>query len=409
MLALALIVLMAFAALAVDIGMVSADRRSAQSVADAAALAGGQAAAMRLSGSTMGSLSASSPAVLAAINLANSAAVSQSVANNYTITINAAENGVSTTFGQDTSHGYKDQFLDIKVSLTTQTKTSFAHLFFGGDIKNTVQAIVRVRPRQPFAAGMAILALNHNGSPLVFDGTAGSTNVYGGGIMSNAEINFNGNVTVVVDPPEMGIHYIGSDPGAPASVNPHPSPATDPIEVQSPDAPDCSSLGANRGSVSSGVIDPGNYTSFNVGTKDILTLNPGLYCLSNGISNHGTIIGTGVTLYFTGGGVHLQGQAAMRISAPTTEALPAIKGLLIYLAPGNTDQVDLQGGSDSTFGGTVYVPSGHIDIGGNSSVGPTYNTQLIANTVTKHGNVAININYDSGWMNGNLARLDVYR
>jgi hypothetical protein len=72
-----------------------------------------------------------------------------------------------------------------------------------------------------------------------------------------------------------------------------------------------------------------------------------------------------------------------------------VRGLMIYIAKGNHGQVDLQGGSGSSFLGTVYAPDGQIDVGGNSGVNPTFNTQLIGETVKLHGNVTIDINFNT--------------
>jgi hypothetical protein len=67
--------------------------------------------------------------------------------------------------------------------------------------------------------------------------------------------------------------------------------------------------------------------------------------------------------------------------------------MLIYMARGNDGVVTLEGNSESHYTGTVYVPSGTIDVGGGSSTMPTINTQLVGDTVKIHGNVTIDINF----------------
>src|SRR5512135_115054 len=81
--AIALTALLAFTALAIDGGMIFADRRQSQSVADTASLAGAGAAAQYLddNGVTYTGFSCSNPKVINAINVAYSAALNRATIN----------------------------------------------------------------------------------------------------------------------------------------------------------------------------------------------------------------------------------------------------------------------------------------------------------------------------------------
>ena len=57
---------------------------------------------------------------------------------------------------------FAEKYLDVHVMVTTTVQTSFAHMFFDGQFKNTVETITRVHPRESLGYGMAIVALNED-------------------------------------------------------------------------------------------------------------------------------------------------------------------------------------------------------------------------------------------------------
>lgn len=401
-LALVLVGLLAFTALAVDGGMVLADRRTVQNAADAAALGGAGAAAQSLerSGVINDNFTCALSSVGTAVRQAIATAIQSARANGFTIDNNLTDGmGVNVTCRVEDKGSYKDKYLDVHTVISSVTSTSFAQIIFNKPLKNTVEAIARIRPRTYLEYGYAITALSDscgNGTGgLYYDGGGtGSTQVHGGGIFSNSCITTNGGINLTVDNTDQGIHYVAGfeqNGGGSSSITPAPTQLTQKLPVMDVPAPDCASLDDYAG-VSGTSIPPGHYDE--IKTNGDLTLEPGLYCVRNGFDVRRDLTGEGVTIYMEGGDFSVTAQANVDLSAPTTDAPPAIKNMVIYMAVGNTGTISMEGSAISKYAGTVFAPSGSIDVGGNSSELETINTQLIGYNVKLHGNVTIDINFN---------------
>jgi hypothetical protein len=145
-------------------------------------------------------------------------------------------------------------------------------------------------------------------------------------------------------------------------------------------------------------------------------MHPGLYCIDdpgpqtgdivvNGGGRLYTVPGDGVTIYITEGNFLVSGgvgnEANVQLEAPPnhpqdacTYCPPAIRGVLIYLAEGNTGSVDILGDSNSYYVGTVYAPDGTINVGGGSM--QTVQAQVIGDTIKVHGDTNWDVTYLSG-------------
>jgi hypothetical protein len=419
-LVLAFAILLGFAALAIDGGMLYSDRRTAQNAADAAALAGAGAAGHLLKNTYVNEWDCGSGFDYA-IAQAEQAAVASADINQYTIThtLGITENTVSVTCS---SGALADSFLDVRVRIDQQTPTTFAHLFFNGDLKNTVEATSRITPRVPFAGGNAIVSLTQNcGSHfdkgVVFGGN-GDTDVTGGGIHSNSCLTLNG-ASGEIDVTGGAIEYDADDVyvnNGGMSVSPSPTVSSGQISLDeilqqcaaTPNAP-------NSGDPS--VLLPGTYKKIiSINNNEDMTLRSGLYCLKNGIRiNGGGILHSetlgadpegGVTLVILNGDFDAAGNATVKLKAPSPSCdadpdsknltcPPAIPGMLIYLPPGSDGNVRIAGTSDSEYTGTVYAPDGFIDVGGSSSTLGEVWAQLIASSVLIHGDTTMSIHYNN--------------
>jgi hypothetical protein len=406
--------LLAFTALAIDGGMVYADRRLSQSTSDTASLAGAGAAAQYLekNGVTWVKFSCTNPKVIASFNVAYEAARQRAI-NNQILDLDhdlSDKHGIEVKCVNDPDHFEK--YIDVHTMVTSSVSTSFAHIFFPDPIKNTVNSVTRIHPRTEFAYGHAIVSLGDscgtNDGGVVFDGTS-DVFVHGGGVFSNTCINASGNVHV--DVTSGGIDYVGN-----LSTNGHPvldpDPTQTPMKMPRQDigVPDCGS-GGSISSNNGGVISPGNYSQIKL-TNGSLTLNPGAYCVSGNISiSGGEIIGDGVTIYMknSNSSLTINGNASSHLNAPTDSNLVggAKVGVLIYMADGNTGNIKLEGTAESSFAGLIYAPDGTIDVGGTSDLNPTYNTQLVGNYVKVHGTSRIEINYNTFPPNTVQPALDV--
>ncbi len=482
-LVLALVGLLAFTSLAIDIGMVFSDRRYYQNVADAAALAAVEKAseAIRLNqyiedgrivtgidsnGFDCGNslinpnnpLSSTNPPWSDTVgwnppeflstdnphNIARlftwidvlDAAHDRALTNNVVISPNdlSDQNGVVMRCVQegtvDLSGETKidNRYLEIRVMASGITSTSLAHFFFGGVMRNTVEAVVQIQSGSPIGFGDAILALNDtidcqhtNIGSILFDG--GPTVIaVGGSITSNRCMKTqagNAYVRVLATPPEGeeadpnsctqdedAIRYMYTT-GQPinADICPPPQPMEKPVRRQilanpptcqiSADLPDRGTFRQTNNSAN-GEINPGVYRSITVNGGN-LTVYPGLYCINGDFSFTGGNIHTvehtatgswvevekgcdgdvaeecGVTFWMnsTNGKFTLNGNGEMVLSAPASDANrthQSYTNLLIGGPDTYTGTVDLEGNSDDILVGVVYIPFGELIVGGTSNL-----------------------------------------
>ena len=415
--AVAFVALLGFAALAIDAGMVFADRRYDQSVADASALAGAAIAAQSMDnyGVMLGNFTCGASGVLNTWADAEAAAIARAADNNFVIDNDITDNlGVDVTCGNEDLGAVKKKYLDIRVVITSKVNTAFAHLVFPGAVHNTVEAVTRVYPREPFASGFAMSSTSKDcGESLYFDGDSTVT-VHNSGVHSNSCLTTNGGIEVDAFGPTAGIFYVDTlKINGGGVLNPTATNTDIELQTQEPVRLDCTQFSdmTVKSSNDGGLISPGIYSKIQLNAGKTLTLAPGLYCMDGDFkATGGTIIGSNVTIYLRNGDFDISGGVAITLAAPTSDAYePARKGLLIYADPGNDATVNILGGAASSYVGTIYVPSGELGVGGNSGVNPTYNTQLIAYTIKVHGTSDIDIYYDEALVANNPPMVDLLK
>ena len=427
--AVVLIALLGFTALAVDGSMIYSDRRAAQNAADSAALAGGGMAAQSMENGLVntGNFTCSYTPVLTAENTAVTTAINRAATNNYTIDNNIADqNGVQVIC--NAAGG--DPYLDVKVMITAPTSTSFAQLFYSSPIKNTVTSIVRVRPRKNFANGNAIYSTGTSctscscttdGISITGNATANSDT---GGIFSNSQICTSGSPHWNVA--NGGVSYVSTftAPGDPSGLHPYPpthASSTLPIPVVPP--PDCSGLPV-RGTINSNstdqTINPGQYTQINVsGADHTLHLTPGLYCINDTnatptgitITNGTTLEGMGgITIYFIRGGWNNVNGSGVNIQAPTGDALPAIRGMLLFAATTNTGAFTIangtSGGGSNDYNGTIFIPNGSFITTGNMQ-SDALGAQVVAKRIVIANSAGLYLSFDSSYIYQTPATLNL--
>lgn len=405
-LAIVLIILLGFTAVAIDGSMIYSDRRYAQNVADASALAGAGMAAQYMENHHVKyeNFACTDSTVIAAMNFGDTNAVTRAASNGFTIVPDITgtnDLGVHVVCRSIQLGSYWDRYLEYTVKLKNTTATAFAHLFYNGPIENKVIAVVRVHPRTNLGMGYAIAALGQNCTTggMWMNGNI-AVDTQGAGLFSNSCMDFNGTSLSVTahDPNEEGIRYISAltTSGHPV-IDPYPQQSSVLMRKFVVAEPDCASL-PSYGAVTVHGIDTlqsGNYTRIRMdSTSAVMNLNPGLYCLNGDFTaNGGTVAGTGVTFFFTSGNFYVSGNVDVNLAAPLGDAPPAIRGMLIYNI--GTGSVTMQGTATSSYTGTVYSPNGPIEAGGTSSLLPTINTQLVGLKVTVGGSTNINIVFNS--------------
>ncbi|MDH3944555.1 MAG: hypothetical protein OEV06_10725, partial [Anaerolineae bacterium] len=307
----------------------------------------------------------------------------------------------------------------VRVTITSQLETTFAHLVYDGPLVSTVYAIAKARPPQNLAFGYAIYGVSNDACNTINFTGNNNVNINGGGIFSNSTANSsscasmsregNGNVNVSGG----AIGAVGNfyENGA-GSISPTPTEYVDQQTLPDITHPDCSGM-PNYGDqfFNSGgtvTIDPGNYNSIRVGAGTDVIMNPGMYCIvgEDGFTgNGGDITGSAVFIYMQDGPFDLGGNARIRLGASTNLVDPSGNqwaGMLLYMHHENHEQVILTGSSATRYRGTVYAPGPTksdnkikcIVEGTAGEIGVS--SQLICYTVKLTGNANINLKYNAG-------------
>ena len=180
-------------------------------------------------------------------------------------------------------------------------------------------------------------------------GGNGSTLVTGGGIYSNTCLTGNGGIDLQTQcdttlypgcteqPP---ITYVTDYPKENEGIKPTPQKGTAPLPLDNVTPPDCNDPDAIQHTSEIKLNNSG----------DSLNLEPGLHCFYAGIkATGGSLTGSDVTIVMVGGDFDVTGGVNVNLSAPngddvdndgdgtideTSEDLPAMRGMLIYVAPG---------------------------------------------------------------------------
>ena len=428
LLVLALVGLFAFAALAIDGGMIYSDRRIAQNAADASSMSGVGAAGQEVQWIVKSSWNCASSEVINAQATAVAEAISSAGVNDYTIDADISDDhGVTTVCSDGT-----DKYLDVVVDITDQTESTFAHLFFNGPLVNTVESVARLHPRFPVAEGFNIISLTDDCGPDKGTSLNGGPVIVltgGGGMFSNSCFICSGGGTGSLTGDSVFYYNTLTCPNMDLNV-PTIEQATDKLQPVIDIDGACDGMAAGTetnvnmgGGVNDITLTPGSYNSISVtDSKDMMHLDPGLYCVSGPVKVLGNLFeGTGVTIALLGtsnpDGFTTAADTLVQLSAapadcemPSTPSCNgAIGGLLIWVHPDNSSVIKLTGTADSYYDGTVYGANNEIQIGGDAGVGSSidYGAQLIGDTIKISGSSTININYDETLFYHTRAKLEV--
>ncbi len=406
-LAIMMVGMLGFSALAIDGGNLYHEHRRAQNAADAAAMA---AALAKIKGQPLGTV-----------------ALTSTTSNDFATTAqHCIPAGPDCILGvgpdltiEVTNPPREGQYAGnpeyIRVYIEHKVNTSFAHLVFSGGLSDTVEAVSRVWPTQNFTPGYAIFATTeHDCKGVWFSGT-GDTNVTGGGVYSNSDaasascqsgVQGGGGAISVANP--HGIEVVGTfNLGGSGAVNPAPTDYAPKQRIRPMmDTPDCSGLwdyGQMKiNSAGAHTIHPGRYEEITILANADVTMNPGMYCIYGNkgfTSNGGSITGTDIFIYMGDGGFDLGGNTLVNLSAvdpPNTLVDPSHNdwaGMLLYVDPNNTNPITITGASNTLYSGTIYAPSSLVTLeGGGTTIG--INAQVIGQSVKISGNAELNLTYD---------------
>lgn len=375
------IVLMGFAGLGIDVGMMRYDKRLQQTAADAAALAG--ASNIVSGGVTAGAKAASSTNGFT------------DGTNNVTVTVNngptsGPHNG-DAAYVEVLVAAVQPTFFMRVLGINTQTVTARAVattltsgvqngcLYTLGTPSSTIQG-VNINGNATLNATSCGIIDNGN-----FDPTGGALQVNAGTFGVSGTCNGSGcgkaSVTCAdqssADCPAYGTPA-GGNPLA--SLTPPCSPCTG-----------GTALSANG----TQTFNPGTYTSISLSGNGTVTFNPGTYIIdsSAGFTCSGTptIVANGVTFYFVNGAtINCTGNDSITFSAPTSGTYA---GILFYQQPcppgTSCPGPSLGGNTGSSYTGVIYFPSSQVTFFGNAnsiSVGV-----VIADSFALSGHPTVNL------------------
>lgn len=364
--AIAMAVLLAAAALAVDVGVWRYQQRLAQSAADSAAVAG-----------------AGELAYPAAAD-ATAAAQADATANGFTddggANVTVAVNNPPATGNYTTNPNAVEVVIRKKLP-------SFFGSYFG------ISQWMSVR---------AVATLNTNGIYCIY-ALAGDIDLRGGGrggitaptcgLITNQDLVVTGNANV--DARTIG--YVGSGPGGGSYPLGQPMKSvavSDPCQT----IPGCAYLAdltANRPALlhtgcqpypAPNPLPPGEYCTRLSGT---IVFSPGLFVLDQGMSS-GDVSGTGVTIYNAGtGGLTFNGNVDFELSAPVSGPTA---GMVYYQPPSDPAGFTKNGAAGTVnLTGGFYAPSCDFTFNGNL---PSI-TLLVAKSIRMNGG-GISVPSDGG-------------
>ncbi len=398
--ALCLIVLVGFLALAMDGGVLMSDRRQAQAAADAAALA---AAAdlyqQQVSDPT-------NPGRDGPSGTAKASALTTAAANGYSssyVTVNVASGTYSegSNAGQALPNGY------VEVIVLGSQNRGFSSIFGVGSLAIHARAVARGKSNPYTTAGIIVLDATAQKSLNVTG--AGNCTVSSGAVIvdsNNSEaavITGDGSViasAVDVTGTSPGDSYSGKGyfqvptgmlkTGQPVTADPLanlPVPSTTGMTIQS-----ASQLNISKGAA----LQPGRYIGGIGISGGTVTMAPGIYYMDQGgfSMSNGNLTGTGVMIYNnctpgSGQKVTLTG-GDWNITAPTTG--PYI-GMAIFQArnAGNVP-VAITGPGTCNLIGAVYAASSPVDVtgGGGATIGSLFVSDTL--TITGQGDFSVSWN-----------------
>jgi Flp pilus assembly protein TadG len=379
--ALGIVVLMGFAALAIDVGQFWSVRRDIQTAADASAVAG--AIALRLGGN------------------ASDAAKSASALNGFT---DGSAGATVTVNNPPTTGPYAGNSSYVEV-VVKQPQPTFFMRVLGYSTVN-----VGARSVASSVNGSACLyALDPSSSgALTIGGSSSVTLDCGAMIDSNSSTALNSNGGATLTATNIGVNggYSGS------GFTPTPitgiAPASDPLSyltAPTPGACTYTNLHAGTGGKGTETYGPGTYCGgIQVSGNNPIIFSPGgTYILEGGglkvTAKSATISGTGVMFYNTQGGgysygeISISGSTTVNLSAPTSGQYAGILFFQDRSIPTSAKGSTITGSSGSTFDGSFYFPTTSLTYGGSSSADGY--TIIVGYDVSVSGNSVLGDNYSS--------------
>lgn len=139
-------------------------------------------------------------------------------------------------------------------------------------------------------------------------------------------------------------------------------------------------------------MTPGNFSG-TFPPSGVSYLQSGIYCVNGPfkLNANSKLSGNGVTIVMNSGNLHWNGSSEVKLSASTDGDY---KGLLIYFPPSNSDDVDVNGDSNTKITGTILAQNSNCFFAGTGQLQKQV-LQFICYTWGMDGNGQAEIVYDS--------------
>ncbi len=398
------LLLLGFAGLGIDMGYLRYEKRLQQTAADAAAISGASnlcppaALCLAYGGVTLGAQNAA-----AANGYADNSGGQLSTCTSNNVQSGALVGEVCVQVNNPPARGpHSGDGNYVEVFVSTVQPTFFMRVL---GIQSEVVTARAVATNLGGGAGSGCLYIL--GTPPNSMEGVGTLNAPGCGIVDNGNFNTQGNALNVT----AGTFGIAgaSGPGGTISCG---SSATCPIPNMPTSGDPLSALLTPPAVGVPVVFNPANivpgatYSSIALTDGSVTTFPAGLYILDGNfsISGNATVLGTGVTFYFTNGGTinvstDVSGTPNIQLSAPNSGTYA---GVLFYQDPNDTFGPSLGGNSSAFYQGALYFPTALLTFSGNSALnsGAQY-TIVVANSLALSGGPVVVFNSDfSGLPNG---------
>jgi hypothetical protein len=385
--ALCLIGVIGVVAIAVDGGVLLTEKRHAQAVADAAAMAA--------SSDLLQNYAAYQG--LDPNGTAKASALATAAANGYT------NDGVTSTVTVNIppkSGDYAGKAGYAEVLVQFNESRSFSKIFASGAIpvcarsvgvgkviSNPTAGILLLDPTGPGALTFSGKSVGLMGSPVVVN-SSNSQAVSGSGqaTLGAPEFDITGGYNLSGGSKMLGTIKTGQAPTPdPLASLPTPDPSNMPLQS------------STKFSIQSGTytLSPGVYQGgISISSSANVTLLPGVYYMQGGgfqISGGPVVMGNGVMIYNLPGGnsdtVSISGQATVKLSPPTSGTY---EGLTFFQDRSSNVGADMTGGSTTNIYGSFYFAGATLKVVGNSSTA-VIGSQYISKDLTLSGNADLKV------------------
>jgi putative Flp pilus-assembly TadE/G-like protein len=401
--AVAMVALLGFAGLGIDMGMLRYQKRLQQTAADAAAIAGANNLAFPVSGGvTPGAQNAAIANGFTDNSGGTTCTNSPGTVGCVTITVNnpplSGPHVSNVNYVEVLVTAVQTTYFMKAVGIPTETITARAVATnLSGDSTSTGCLYTLGLPSVKGVEGINVTG-------------HGTLNATGCGISDNGNYDPNDPAITVNN---CSFAVTGTDTGNSGSnvmcngqiKNPtYGTPAaSDPFALSlTPPAQPAASFG-NVTPSSGSQLQPGTYSSITIGSNVNVTMSPGIYYIngSGGLlfNGGGTLTGTGVMFYFTNGAtVTARGggnSPDINLTAPSAINCPACPaeydGILMYQDPNDTSSPTIGGDDNSNYVGALYFPSVELSFFGNAKSGGFSAGIVVAKALSLTGNPTVTL------------------